>query len=314
MFLRENPFLRTLLRGPTVYSVVEDDGGGQGPDAGDDGDDGDDAGDDAGDDGDDAGDDGGDRRGSWRDSLPDEIRKHPVLDKYDSAGAAVKALVDVQKLIGRDKIPMPPEDATKEDWDEVYARIGRPDTPDGYDFSGLEIDDGLGITPEAMGEFKAAAHEAGLRPSQAEGLMRYYTGMLAKQKASYEKARADRREQAETELRENWGSKYDDNLKLARKAMDAVGDDELVKLMDTGLGDDVRIIRAFAKVGEMLSEDKLQGKPKSYFMTPDEAKAKIAEIRGQADHPYHNRDHPAHRAAVDTMEQLYAMAHPGKAG
>lgn len=247
---------------------------------------------------------------NWRDSLPAEIKAHPVLEKYESKEAAIKALVDVQPLIGREKIPLPPENATDEDWAEVWNRLGRPDAPDKYDLSKAEVPEELNIQQEVVDKFRETAHKLGLLPQQVSGVYQFYIDHLKDQAADFDKFRDESKAESEAKLRKEWGRKYDENLALAQKVIQATADDDAVALLNEGLGNDPRLVKMFAKVGELISEDKLHGKPKSYLLTPEEAQKKINTIRGDPKHAYNNKDHPGHKEAVQEVEGLYAMAYP----
>ena len=62
--------------------------------------------------------------------------------------------------------------------------------------------------------------------------------------------------QASDQLKQEWGAAYDDKLTAARSALQAYGDDDFVAMLEkTGLGDSPHMIKAFAKIGENLSED-----------------------------------------------------------
>jgi len=73
------------------------------------------------------------------------------------------------------------------------------------------------------------------------------------------------------------------------------------------------MLKVFAKFGEVLKEDGLiaeDANVNSSALTPDLAKNKINEIRGDTSHPYHNSQHPSHRAATEEMRKLYGFANP----
>ena len=63
-------------------------------------------------------------------------------------GALAKSYVNAQSMIGADKVAIPGKHATDEDWGEVYRRLGRPDTPEGYELvnevpEGVEANDNI---------------------------------------------------------------------------------------------------------------------------------------------------------------------------
>ena len=84
----------------------------------------------------------------WWSSLPEEwkvpqmgedgqereiaLRDHPSLQKYGSKDEAVKALVHAQRMLGRRPegyVPVP-DSQDPEKMGELYAALGRPETPD----------------------------------------------------------------------------------------------------------------------------------------------------------------------------------------
>lgn len=65
----------------------------------------------------------------------------------------------------------PKDDATPEEWQAFYAKIGRPEKSEGYEFNApKEMPAGLPYDGESATAFKSWAHEAGLSPRQAQTL------------------------------------------------------------------------------------------------------------------------------------------------
>jgi len=98
----------------------------------------------------------------WRTSLPEELRTEKSLEKYKSVPEVAKAYVEASKLMGN-AVHMPKADATQEEFDKFYARLGRPESPDKYELkrpenpAGGQWDEGL------EKEFRTAAHASGLQ-------------------------------------------------------------------------------------------------------------------------------------------------------
>ena len=63
------------------------------------------------------------------------------------------------------------------------------------------------------------------------------------------------------------------------------------------------MIRAFIKIGEAISEDKLNGAPQEMVMTPDEAQKEIGKLM-EENSPYWQKNHPNHQRAVDEVARL----------
>jgi hypothetical protein len=47
-------------------------------------------------------------------------------------------------------------------------------------------------------------------------------------------------------------------------------------------------------------------------IAPEQAKAKIHEIRSDAKHPFNVLNHPGHEAALKEMDKLYEYSYPGR--
>ncbi len=61
-------------------------------------------------------------------------------------------------------------------------------------------------------------------------------------------------------LKHDWGNEFDANLSYARDAVDWFADTELIALLEeTGLGDDPRVVRAAARIGQQLATEKPGG-------------------------------------------------------
>jgi len=66
--------------------------------------------------------------------IPEEYREERSLQNFQNMNDFVKSYLHSQKLVGADKIPVPNKMATDDDWNEVYKRLGRPSSPDEYQY------------------------------------------------------------------------------------------------------------------------------------------------------------------------------------
>ena len=249
----------------------------------------------------------------WRATLPVEIKSHPVLQKYKNTTEAVTALVAAQSLIGADKIIIPSKDAKEAEWNErVFDRLGRPKDANGYAFpTDIQIPKELPVDPKVMTGFRETAHKVGLLPHQVAGLYKWFMEGQIADFNNYNKGRNENMQTSETNLRRDWGAAYDQNVAVAKKVLNKfVSPDALVKIADKGWGNDPDMIRMFAEVGKVLSEDQLAGKGKGLTLTPNEAQAEIDKIKNDMKHPYWDAAHPEHKAAVEKMEALTKMTVP----
>jgi len=214
--------------------------------------------------------DGGD---NWRDSLSEDLRDSECLKPFATQEEAIKGLVSVQPLIGW-KLIRPKDADDAEGWDNLRKELGRPDTAEGYQFptEGMPFE-----LPEGdANELKAMAHELGLNPNDAAKMARIYSEKVANgqvaMKAEMEKARAD----GEAGLRDEWGSAYDQNIKLAEVALGKYGTEEgVAALQEMGVGNSPEIMKMFAGIGRALASDEVLGggSRKNFIPSPAEAVA-----------------------------------------
>jgi hypothetical protein len=252
----------------------------------------------------------------WTDALPEGIRDNPVFEKYDgdmvsAPISALNALVDAQKFIGGEKVPVPKNAEDKDAFDVIFKAMGRPDDPKLYELNKPEgLPEDFEIADEDIEIFKTLAHELGLSPGQAQTLYAKTLNGQNESLAKMDTAIGEANTKAEVELRKEWGKAYDHNFALAQKVFNKFGSDAAVDVLDGSIGSNPHILKMFAEIGKAIGEDTLIGGSKTVggINTPEMAKQKIAEIRADTKHPYHQGD----KAAVAYMNQLYELLTAGE--
>ena len=145
---------------------------------------------------------------NWRDSLPDELKMDASLLKFNDVPSLAKSYVNAQRLIGADKIALPSEHATDDEWLEVYDRLGRPQDAKNYDlkYEG-ESDDQL------IGAFAETAHGLGLNNKQAQGLLEFYNKLATDSVESMTEAASQATDDGLADLKKEWGRAFDQKAK-----------------------------------------------------------------------------------------------------
>ena len=240
---------------------------------------------------------------NWRDNIPEEIRGHKSLDHIQDVGALAKSYVNAQSMIGADKVAIPGKHATDEDWSEVYRRLGRPDTPEGYELVN-DMPEGIAAQDEMLEGFRGAAHEAGLTSGQAQKLLGWYNGFLGEMGAVDEGQADQIRLDTETELKREYGAAYEDRMTNGNAVLQEFGAEDIteIQLADGRLlGDHPDMIKMMVNIGEFINnkigEDSLEGIKTSGAMTPSDAQEKLAELTGP-NTPYWDQRHPEHEFYV----------------
>ena len=259
---------------------------------------------------------GGEVEFDWRSQIPEEIRDHKSLAHFTDVGAMAKSLVNAQSMIGADKVAIPGKHATDEDWGEVWRKLGRPDTPDGYELVN-EMPEGIEQNDDMLNWFRATAHEIGMTPTQAQKMLGKYNQFLGIQIGADEGMVEQLRETTEIELKKEYGAAFADRVSNGNAVMQEFGAEGLTELQLADgrlLGDHPEIIKMMVNVGEFINskigEDVLAGTKSSGGLAPDDARAKLAEIRAP-NSPYWDQRHPEHQFYVQEGLRYQEMLNVG---
>ncbi len=152
------------------------------------------------------------------------------------------------------------QNVSADDQKTTEPKADEPVVPESYD---LKMPDGIELDTVAAEEFTAVAKELKLDQAQAQKL----ADIAAKQ--------AQRQIEGHAKLVESWtelvktdkeigGDKLEENLGVARKAIDTFGSPELKALLNSsGLGNHPEVVKFAHKVGKAISEDGfVPGSPK----------------------------------------------------
>jgi hypothetical protein len=247
---------------------------------------------------------------NFKDLIPEGFKEEKSLDNFNNMEDFVKSYLHAQKLVGADKIPVPNKHATDEDWNEVFKRLGAPDTPEDYKYNLKDVE----MDQNQVKEFNKAAHQLGLLPKQAEGLIKFYNEMNGNEAASQEEAAAQAQLVTETELKKEFGPQYAKRLDQAKKlAVNSLGSEFLENtfLKDgSRIGDNIKVIKAFSELADKLSEDEIIKGDGSDYMTAKDIEKEINELT-QEGSAYWSKTHPNHQKAVDEVLKLRGMLNGG---
>jgi len=250
---------------------------------------------------------------SWKDSISEEFRKDPSIEKFTEIDALAKSYINATRMIGQDKIVIPTKNSTQEAWDEAYAKLGRPETADKYN---LKIEsDVVKMDENAIKSFAEQSHKLGLNNQQAEGILDFYKnnmeGTAQQSKIDTETAQA----QSEQQLRQEWGRDFDAKVQQAGALAKANINPEVLDMTlsnGTRLGDHPEIIKGFAKIAGMMSEDKIVTTESEDVNTVADIESEISAITNDTDGPYWNKQHPDHDKMVQQVYTLREMLNADK--
>jgi hypothetical protein len=243
---------------------------------------------------------------NFKDSIPEQYREEKSLENINSMEDLLKGYVHAQKLVGTNKIPVPNKHSTDEDWNEVFKRLGAPSNPEDYKYNLKDVE----LDQNQVSEFNKTAHQLGLLPKQAEGLIKFYNEMNGNIAANEEELAAQAQLNTETELKKEYGPQFAKRLDQAKKlAVSTLGQDFLEKtyLKDgSRLGDNLSVIKAFSNLADKLSEDEIIKGDGTGYMTAKEIEKEIDDLT-QEGSPYWNKTHPNHQKNIQEVLKLREM-------
>lgn len=250
---------------------------------------------------------GAEQQPDWRAQIGD-LANDPAVSSYRNLEDLVRSHVHAQRMIG-----VPPERVLKlpagdEGWDEVYAKLGRPEDPAAYKFS--DAGENVKIDQQYMDAYRKAAHEAGLSNKQADALFQW-NNKFAAEYLSRQQAEGQARAQAALEeFKSTVGPDFEAAIELARKTVDGLGLSDVVDLNNS------KALEAFYKIGKELDEAEIvDGSSSGFKMSAQDAKAEIDRMLHydeQFRKAYFGTDDPvAHQEAVRKIADLQRIASGG---
>ncbi len=224
---------------------------------------------------------------AWYESLPADDLTYLKSKGWDKAGAEpfmFDSYRNLEKLRGvsPDKLLKLPDVADKDGWTKVYDKLGRPESPDKYEYKAPE---GQQIDANRLSWFSKTAHELGLNKEQHNTLVNAalsFEGEMSKSMLEQQQQTFT----AQTEqLKKEWGNAYEERKLLAEQGLARYLDDnseEAVKNMQQVMGN-AAVLKLFAKIGERMSEHTM---PKTdgdrpFGLGPKQAQEKLDILKSQ---------------------------------
>jgi hypothetical protein len=222
--------------------------------------------------------------GEWYAGIADEgLRGYVQTKGFKDPAALADSYRNLEKLVGvpQDRLLKLPEKPDDPAWADVHARLGRPETPDGYELK-FEGDDAFAK------RMAARMHALGIPKSAAAGLNEEWNAYVAEIIQQDEQARQQKDAAEMTELKGKWGAKFDENAELARRAGREFGlsEDEF-KAISASLGSG-KTLELFQRIGGKLGEaapfNPQGGNGGGGFgLTAEGARARIQTLMGDKD-------------------------------
>jgi len=245
----------------------------------------------------------------------DDTRGDQLTKSFKGLPDLVKSHRAAQKLVGRNKIVIPGDDAPDEEWDNVFKALGMPEKAEDYKLTYAETVPQELQNKENLAWYHQTARKYRLLPWQAAGIFKDWNDV---QSGLHKKVLDDFNVSLETgmsKLKDKLGATFNEKMDACDTIINAVTDgieegDDIRERLENDVRRDPRVAQVFIRLGEMISEDRmgLIIKQSSFGIKPSEALAQIEEIK--QDPAYLKEDDPKHKGLVERMTTLMRIAYP----
>lgn len=253
--------------------------------------------------------------GGWKNSVNTDFRNSPLLQKFedtpDGLNKAIESHLNLEKLLGHEKVPIPKDINDVEGWNRFSKAMGIPDKAEGYGLGDVAVPDAMKGFAIDKNKFAEVVHAHKLTPAQANGLWKVYNEMNIESFAKAQEAQQEQLAKTVNALKGEWGDAYQTNVELGQMVINKFSSDqEMNDYITSVLSQDPRGIKFLAKIGDQFAENKMgEFQMKRFSLGPEQAQQEVDKIRMDSNHPYNNPKATAaeHQRAVDYVNSLYGI-------
>lgn len=194
------------------------------------------------------------------DSLPDELKQHDSLRNTKSLHSLADQLINAQSALGTKRLQAPQEDWGDDEWSSFYDQIRPKDAeysiPEELSIEGFEAAPDL--PEEAAQELVDFAGDMGLNQQQFDKLYTRYMQMGLEGQAEMEANSQKQIDELRTDVKVDWGDKYETNLKQANQAYEALTSEipELKQLVESDpvMANHPAVLKLFHRISEVAGD------------------------------------------------------------
>lgn len=258
----------------------------------------------------------------WAGIQEEPIREYMEAKQYATPEEAARAAWNANKLLKNQENALiaPGEDASPEDWNNFYSKLGRPEKADAYD---LKLPEGVQLPEEILNETtplaKEILFELGATPEKAQAAYEKWVNLERTYEQKAMEAERAANEQALGELTQKWESeeKLNEMRAAGQRAVKALGlSNEKIEAIEAQVGS-ATIVELLALIGSKAPEGTFKdtgqgtGDPNDPTnMSPTQAQQTIERLQGddKFQKAYTDKNHPEHASALKRMEALFIKA------
>lgn len=249
---------------------------------------------------------------TWRDTLPEDLRADPGLEKFDKLDEAerlatiARSYVNAQKMIGGDKLPKPKGPDDKEALEQIYTALGRPANSNEYKVvRPTNLPEGVSIDEEGENFLRDFAHQNGWNQQQFDNAYKAFYERHTKQVMEQGRLRSASFEECQRALQATGNAP--EIMNHAAATVRNYGDPQVIaKLKQAGLDNDPVMVQFFARMGkDLIGHQVLKGRGGETMQSVETYDQQIAKLRQEQSAALYNPAHPSHEAAKAQLNKLY---------
>jgi hypothetical protein len=252
----------------------------------------------------------------WKNGLPENLRHEMVLDTTLTVPDAFSQLINAQKMIGKNKVVLPTDKSTPQEWEAFHTALGRPKTPDEYKLAIPAGQEAL-YPAETLSQAKQLFHKAGFNQKQVDALWAFDQQRLADAEKQLQQQEEQEYLAAEKAIVEESGEALEQQKHLANKLIaDEVPDQGKREKLLEALNDNKLRPYVFNFLAQIQAKYREQhsGIPASNspnVMTPGQMEAKAQELMatpGYLDGTMKNSNPAGYERLTREISDLYNRA------
>lgn len=248
----------------------------------------------------------------WTPHIPKGAEKVFEPLKGKPLADVLNGYAESQRMIGG-SIRLPKPDAKPEERDkilnDVFNKLGRPESPDKYDFGELPSSPGFEWDQERLTAVKGALHKAGFTNDQAKAALGLFKDELSRLFPDPTITAAE----TKAALIKEFGNEqlFNRNLGFAHKAVKEYADPDFAQWLElSGMGNNPNFIKFMSKIGrELVEHGATDPGVDTDFISQADAQKQINEIMNNKQDLYHSKQGtPGREERIQEVLNLHRIA------
>lgn len=255
-------------------------------------------------------DDKGNLRDGWTSILDEDLRDNSFLNESKTIQGMARSVVSARSMVGKDKIPIPTEASSEQEWDTFYKIGGKPETAADYSLTRPEDFPEEHYSEDFAKAAQELFHKIHLSKKQSDALFEFnntYNLQAIKAKAATD---VQDSEKLKTGLYSDWGNAYEQKKHFGNKAIEHGTEGESPEFKQRIVekyGSDPDLVRLLSNLGSKFIES--TSPDAAMIPTPGDIQE---QINTETAHPAHGLDYVSkgftkvqHKAQVEKVAVLY---------